>query len=71
MPASQKNNFQIQFHMDKNKLSINIQTEGELGSDPSEMSLIMIKALMDQFSIDNVNADTVIAMVKSHKEELF
>jgi serine/threonine-protein kinase RsbW len=66
-----KENFQIQFRMDKNKLSIKIQTQGELLSDPGEMSLIMIKALMDQFSIDMIEKDSIISMVKSHKEELF
>ncbi|MDR1639135.1 MAG: ATP-binding protein [Clostridiales bacterium] len=70
-PAPQGGNFQIQFCMDKDKISIAIETQGDLGGDPGEMSLVMIEALMDQFTLDVGTGGTSISMVKSHKEELF
>ncbi|MDR1542553.1 MAG: ATP-binding protein [Clostridiales bacterium] len=71
LPALQKSNFLIQFHMRKNVLSINIQTQGALANDSDEMSLVMIKALMDRLDIENDKDNTTISMAKSHKTELF
>ena len=64
-------NFLIQFHMSSKKMSILIQTKGALRQDADEMSLIMIKALMDHMEIIIENDETVLYMTKSHNDSLF
>jgi serine/threonine-protein kinase RsbW len=70
-PADASGNFLIQFHMRGDIMTIHIQTRGELRQDADEMSLIMIKALMDQLTIKSQNDETVIYMTKNHTENLF
>jgi len=64
-------NFLIQFHMNANSMSINIETQGLLRQEPDEMSLIMIKALMDEMSIEAEDEKTVLLMTKGHNDSLF
>jgi len=64
-------NFTIQFHMKTETMNIHIKTSGALCQEEDEMSLIMIKALMDQFEIKVDNDETFLYMVKSHNGSLF
>ena len=70
-PAELSGNFSIQFHMSGATMSIQIETKGLLCQEPGEMSLIMIKALMDQFDIKAENDKTIFFMTKSHNDSLF
>ena len=70
-PIDSVENFLIQFHMRSELMTIHIQTNGTLRQDADEMSLIMIKALMDQFDFKTENNITNLFMAKSHNESLF
>ena len=70
-PSEAAGNFVIQFHMNSSQMSIHIQTTGTLRQEPDEMSLIMIKALMDELSITAENEETVMYMIKNHNDSLF
>ena len=70
-PTEPAGNFLIQFHMNSEILSVNIETYGLLCQEPDEMSLIMIKALMDRLNIEAENNKTVLFMTKSHNDSLF
>ena len=70
-PAEPAGNFTIQFHMSSAQMEIHIQTYGSLHQEPDEMSLIMIKALMDQLTMQTENDETVLFMIKSHNDSLF
>jgi len=69
--AEPSGNFLIQFHMNSEMMSINIETDGQLRQEPEEMSLIMIKALMDKLDIKAEGEKTVLFMTKGHNENLF
>ena len=64
-------NFLIQFHMSEAMMAINIETQGLLRQEPDEMSLIMIKALMDEMNINAEGEKTVLFMTKGHNDSLF
>ena len=64
-------NFLIQFSMSSEIMCVNIHTSGTLSQEDDEMSLIMIKALMDQFIIKTDDNKTVLSMIKNHNESLF
>ncbi|MDR2649355.1 MAG: ATP-binding protein [Clostridiales bacterium] len=70
-PANASENFLIQFHMSGDIMTVNIQARGELRQEADEMSLIMIKALMNQLTIEIENDETVLYMTKSHTKSLF
>ena len=70
-PVDSAENFHIKFHMSTKIMSINIRANGILHQEADEMSLIMIKALMDQFEIKPDNNETVLYMIKNHNENLF
>ena len=70
-PAEPAGNFTIQFHMSIAQMEIHIQTNGLLRQEPDEMSLIMIKALMDQLLIQTENDGTLLYMTKTHNDSLF
>ena len=70
-PVDSAGNFLIQFRMNSKIMNINIQTGGILHQEDDEMSLIMIKALMDQCNIKSENNKTLIYMTKNHNESLF
>ena len=70
-PAEPAGNFQIQFHMNSSQMSIQIQTNCTLCQEPDEMSLIMIKALMDELRITTENEETIMYMIKNHNDSLF
>jgi hypothetical protein len=57
--------------MEKNVLSIHMQIQGTLAASAEEMSLVMIKALMDELDISTTDENTVIDMSKNHKMNLF
>ena len=64
-------NFLLQFLMSSGTLSVSIRTDGILSQEAEEMSLIMIKALMDRFDFKTDNNETVLYMAKGHNESLF
>ena len=70
-PAEPAGNFTIQFHMSSAMMAIQIDTNGSLCQEPDEMSLIMIKALMDRLDIETGNNKTSLFMTKSHNDSLF
>ena len=69
--ARSAGNFLIQFYMRGPVLSVQIQTSGELIQEADEMSLVMIKALMDQLDIKIENNESILYMSKSHNDSLF
>jgi serine/threonine-protein kinase RsbW len=71
LPTPAHGNFQIKFRMNSDQLSINIHTMGILSHETDEMSLIMIKALMDEVDIQYTNEETTIKMEKNHKRNIF
>ena len=70
-PVVPAGNFLIQFHMSGAVMSIHIETNGSLNQEPDEMSLIMIKALMDQMEIKTEKEYTILFMTKNHNDSLF
>jgi len=70
-PTELVGNFLIQFHMDSEMMSIQIQTSGQLNQESDEMSLIMIKALMDELKIESKDDETILFMSKSHNDNIF
>jgi serine/threonine-protein kinase RsbW len=68
MTAAENSNFDIQFQLSENQMEITLVTQGvkdRHGSD--EMSLLMIKALVDEFDM-SVENDVTIKMVKRHTD---
>ena len=70
-PVDSAENFHIKFHMSSKIMSINIRANGILCQEADEMSLIMIKALMDRFDINSDDNETDLYMIKKHNEGLF
>jgi len=70
-PTEPAGNFLIQFRMNRAMMSIHIESDGMLRQEPDEMSLIMIKALMDQLTVKAENDKTTLFMTKSHNDSLF
>ena len=70
-PTDLEGNFLIQFHMSSETMAIHIKTSGTLCQEADEMSLIMIKALMDQFEFKTENDETFLCMTKNHDGTLF
>jgi serine/threonine-protein kinase RsbW len=69
MTATESSNFDIQFQLSENQMEITLVTQGVVpdrhASD--EMSLMMIKALVDEFEM-TVENDAAIKMVKRHTD---
>ena len=66
--------FEISFNMKKNTMEIRIVTQGVLVHLPQadDMSMVMIKALMDDFDLVNDDGEQVtIRMIKKHKASIF
>jgi len=66
-------NFEICFIPGKDEISVDIaaqdvESAGDL--DGQEMSLMMIKALVDEFAISKLDGKISIAMLKKHKGSL-
>ena len=73
--TSDGNNFEICFVPKDREMSVEIVAQDTKDDDliaTEEMSLMMIKALVDEFSIIKPSQDQIsITMVKKHKETLF
>ncbi len=66
--------YNINFHLFDKTLQIDIKIDStlDLVEKDNEMSIMMIKALMDEISVDTVgNNATLIKMVKNHKRNIF
>ncbi len=72
MTASEDSNFDIRFKLSDGHMEIKLMTNGvkETPHSPDEMSLMMIKALVDEFKME-IKGDILITMVKRHKDNLF
>jgi serine/threonine-protein kinase RsbW len=67
-----KSNFQIQFQMKQDQMEIHIQSNGILSvKEENDMSLIMIKALMDDFRVEQLKEEISLSLIKNHKGTLF
>lgn len=67
-------NFSIVFYLKPDVLEISIETKAELEMETQEeeMSLIMIKALMDEMEVDCQDDGFIsIKMIKKHQASLF
>lgn len=72
--SSSKNSFKIIFLManDTLKISISLEDPVKLENTSEDMSLLMIKALMDEMQVDSSNnAELDIFMLKNHKQTSF
>ena len=73
--ATHKSNFEISFSLKEDQMKIHMVTLGTTVLQPpaDEMSLMMIKALVDEFDLSNNQQEESIAivMVKKHKASLF
>lgn len=65
--------FEINFILGKDVMEVNMVTQGSLSApQPDEMSLLMIRALVDEFDMHTSEKDSIdITMVKKHKASLF
>jgi serine/threonine-protein kinase RsbW len=70
--AHDDSHFDIQFQLSENQMEIKIVTEGVSQSQHAgdEMSLLMIKALVDEFKMETTGG-IIIKMIKLHKDTLF
>ena len=68
-----RSSFDITFVMGADSIEINISSQGSIASvDPKDMSLMMIKAMVDEFEIKNSEKSCVtINMKKKHKMSIF
>ncbi|MDR1912929.1 MAG: ATP-binding protein [Clostridiales bacterium] len=66
--SSAHENFTIKFFLGENALSVEITTHGPLSGEQDGMSIIMIKALMDDVTITEEPDGATIIMSKEHKE---
>lgn len=67
-------NFEISFRLVNHAMEINMVTQGiATPPDTDDMSLVMIKALVDEFSISNTEPEDGIAItfVKKHNVSIF
>ena len=72
LAPNQKGGFRIHFQMKHNELDISIETDGRLSEDGGdEMSLVMIKALMDDVVVRRGEGSVAITLVKVHKNGIF
>lgn len=65
--------FNIHFVMegDTMKINLNIGTSIDIGSSEDEMGLIMIRALMDNLTINTKENKAEISMIKKHRHISF
>ena len=72
LSSGAKSNFDINFILNNDSIEINIATQGTLSQSPDDMSLMMIKAMVDEFKIVSDKKDCVsINMLKKHKASIF
>lgn len=71
---AQKSHFEICFRLQGDVMEINIVTQGKPSDTPlaDEISLMMIRALVDACEIDDAAGDSVVInMIKKHKASIF
>jgi len=72
LPTNAHSNFEINFTLKESSMDIKITAKGVFGTaKPGDMGLMMIKALVDEFIIDNGDGGININMYKKHKESIF
>jgi serine/threonine-protein kinase RsbW len=71
MPPGKSSTFVIKIHMSGTQMWINIHTDGTLTYKQDEMSLVMVKALMDKVTINEDETGTSVEMIKNHTHTLF
>jgi serine/threonine-protein kinase RsbW len=68
--AKTESNFDITFYLRDDEMEIHLIVSALPTGHSDEMSLMMIKALMDEFNI-NEDGPIIIKMLKRHKESIF
>jgi hypothetical protein len=74
LPDDNKAAFKITFHLEKNRLTIAFafSTSGSFTYDDDEMSIVMIKGLMDVFETETDDSGNFLLKIgKIHKEISF
>jgi len=72
LAPNQKSGFRIRFIMKHSELDIGIETDGSLTErDDNDMSLVMIRALMDDVIVKHGDGSISITLIKVHKAGLF
>lgn len=74
LPQNAGSDFTVVFAVKKDVLTITISTNAGIPHEPArdEMGLVMIQALMDEFSISSAGEKSFrIEMIKKHKEVSF
>ncbi|MDR1001263.1 MAG: ATP-binding protein [Clostridiales bacterium] len=69
--CDQAENFVVRFYTSVDLLKVEIRAAGCQNIDNDEMSLTVIKALMDDVTIKKVNNETTITMTKYHQSNRF
>jgi serine/threonine-protein kinase RsbW len=70
LTPAEDSNFDIMFKLYKGMIEITLIVNAKPGGKADDMSLMMIKALVDEFKIDE-KGPVVVTMVKRHKESFF
>ena len=70
-PPDQADNFIVRFYTRSDSLSVEICARGVLSCERDEMSVTVIKALMDDVNIKETDDETTITMAKYHKGNQF
>lgn len=73
LPNDVNSSFKIEFHLNKGILDITLHTNSKIEKEDTEeeMSLLMIEALMDNFTIILGADHFTIKMTKNHKQNSF
>lgn len=75
LPAAEQGNFfEIMFHLKSNEMSIKIKAHGkpEHSLEDGEMSMKVVKALVDELDITVNDEDGIIInILKTHKDSIF
>jgi len=72
LAPNQKNGFRIHFQTKHSELVISIETNGSLCEiEDDGMSIVMVKALMDEVTVKQDEDHVSIKLVKVHKAGLF
>jgi serine/threonine-protein kinase RsbW len=73
MTPPARGHFEINFYLRESSMDISISAKGAfVTANSDDMSLMMIRALVDAFHIDETNGEEiVITMLKKHQDSIF
>ena len=72
LSSEARGNFEISFLLSNESIEISISAEGKLSPVPDDMSIMMIKAMVDDFKIESGTKDLIsVTMLKKHKASIF